>query len=115
MGVYIAFFLAFVVHVFVGMLLTREVIVWPKLSIIKRSLLLFSIWFIPVLGAIISYKIVKLDWFRKTTSNTSASGSVLGEIDATFNPGARYSIEARQEVRIEQRKNGEPYGKENKA
>ncbi|HOY23730.1 MAG TPA: hypothetical protein PK002_11280 [Cellvibrio sp.] len=113
--VYLAFFLAFIAHVFFGALLTKEVLFWPRLSTIKRSFLLFSIWFIPVLGAVISYKAVKLDWFRKGSSRSSASGSALLDFDSVFNPGARHVIEARQEVRIEQRKSGEPYGEETKA
>lgn len=112
--VYIVIFLAFITHVFFGVLLTKEVLFWPRLSTIKRSFLLFSLWFIPVLGAVISYKVVKLDWFRKTTSRSGAPGGALLDFDAVFNPGARYVIEARQEVRIEQRKNGEPYRREAK-
>ena len=112
--VYIAIFLAFITHVFFGVLLTKEVIVWPRLSIIKRSFLLFSIWFIPILGAVISYKAVKLDWFRKASSRSGAPGSALLDFDAVFNPGARHVIHVRQKVRIEQRKSGEPYGRETK-
>ena len=99
--VILAFALAF--HSFFGVLLSKEVLFWPKLSILKRTLMLFSIWFIPVIGAIYSYKVVKLNWFRKPSSHNSASGSSLLDLDSIFNPGAKYYIEAKQEGRIERK------------
>ena len=101
-------------RVFFGALLTKEVLFWPRLSTIKKFFLFFSLWFIPVLEAVISYKAVKLDWFRKASSRSSAPGGALLDFDAVFNPGARHVIHVRQKVRIEQRKSGEPYGRETK-
>jgi hypothetical protein len=101
--IYLIAFLAVLAHVFFGVLLSREAIVWPRLSLTKRSFLLLAIWFMPVVGAVIAYKTVKLDWFRKTTSNGSVPAGILGEMDAAFNPGARHTMEARQEARIERR------------
>lgn len=105
----IAFF-AGLAQIFFGVILSREVRTWPRLSFVKRSFLLLAIWLVPVVGAVIAYKAVKLDWFRKTTSSGSVPVSIFGEVDAAFNPGARHAMEARQEIRIEQRKSAEPYG-----
>lgn len=105
----IAFFVGLAQLIF-SVILSREVMTWPRLSFVKRSFLLLAIWLIPVVGAVIAYKAVKLDWFRKTTSGGSVPANIFGEVDAAFNPGARHTMEVRQEVRVEQRKSAEPYG-----
>ncbi len=81
----IAFF-AGLAQIFFGVILSREVRTWPRLSFVKRSFLLLAIWLVPVVGAVIAYKAVKLDWFRKTTSSGSVPVSIFGEVDAALTP-----------------------------
>ena len=92
-------------HIFINSLLSKELYLWEP-SLRKRILLILVVWLFPVLGAIIAYKSLDLDWFsstKKSSSNAQSnlSGGLL-ELDAIFNPGARHVIEQKQKEHMEQ-------------
>ena len=96
-----------------NIILSREVANWIPLSVPKRILLIAFIWLVPVVGFLVAYKVVGLHRSRKSSGEGgggSVGGGALLGIDAIFNPGARHVIEAREEVRVEVQKDGEPYG-----
>ena len=72
------------------------------------------VWLIPFLGAIIAYKSLNLDWFKRrkknaTNEQSNMSGALL-EIDSIFNPGQRHVIEQKQKEHMEQTEDvGEKY------
>ncbi len=93
----VALFVFGIIHIFLSILLTREVFNWSLLTIFFRLALILFVWSVPVVGSIVAYKLVKLNWFTKSKGeNTLISGAFL-EMDSFVNPGARYIVEIKQE------------------
>lgn len=110
-------FIAIVImlHFIINLVLSKEIIDWvPSLN--KKLLLAGLLWCIPFAGAIFVYTRLGLRWFRPSKKSSAGGSSVstgLLEIDAIFNPGTKYVIEARQKERTERKKEGEMHEVEN--
>jgi hypothetical protein len=98
---YILLTIFFGFHVLVGVLLTIELVQWPKISISGRILYVLVVWLIPFFGALAGYKRVRLNWFKSPVNKHGSVGSGFLEMDSFFNPGARNTINAKDEVKIE--------------
>jgi hypothetical protein len=101
-------------HILVNVHISKEIHQWLP-SFQKRLVLFFCVWFIPFLGVAITYKTLNLDWFKQKNKNSSSGQSSISgaflEVDAIFNPGRKYVIEAQQKETIEKREDGEMYKK----
>ena len=104
-----------VLHTLVNVHISREIHQWVP-SLQKRLALLLCVWFIPFLGIAIAYKTLNLDWFKQKSKNSSSGQSTMGgaflEVDAIFNPGKKYMIEAQKKETIEKREDGDMYKKD---
>ena len=104
-----------VLHTLVNAHISKEIHQWVP-SLQKRLALLLCVWFIPFLGIAIAYKTLNLDWFKQKSKNSSLGQSAMGgaflEVDAIFNPGKKYMIEAQQKETIEKREDGDMYKKD---
>ena len=113
-------YLVFVVpYCYINAKLTYELFLWVPKGI-KRFLMLLAVWLLPMVGAVIAYKRLELDWFtaekdkksnKKTGGQTMVSGALL-EADSIFNPGQRHVIEARQEEQVELSESGQMHDKQ---
>jgi hypothetical protein len=101
-------------HVLVNAHISKEIQQWVP-SFKKRLVLLLCVWFFPFFGAAIAYKTLNLDWFKQKSKNASSGQSSMGgafmEVDAMFNPGKKYMIEAQQQITIEKKEDGDMYKK----
>lgn len=103
-------FLIFVLCLGVNLVFTKVVFDWEP-TVGRRFFLLCLIWFLPVLGVAIVYKILDLGWFKRDAGYKSSGAVSAGllEIDAIFNPGSKHQIEATEKTKLEVRKEGELY------
>ena len=90
--------------------LSKEILKWEP-SLVKRISLVLIVWLIPIVGGVVAFKHLGLDWFKKRSKKSSGaqnvmSGSLL-ELDVMFNPGARHIIEARQKEHVELSEDGQ--------
>jgi hypothetical protein len=102
----------FVFHILVNAHISKEIHQWVP-SLQKRFALYICVWFIPLIGITVAYKTLNLNWFKqKNKSAISAQSSVSGaflEVDAIFNPGKKYVVEAQQKEVIEKKEDGEMF------
>ena len=101
-----------VLHILVNAHISKEIHEWVP-SLQKRLALFLGVWFIPFIGITCAYKILDLNWFKKTVkskSSVSGQSSMSGaflEVDAIFNPGKKYVVEAQKKEVIERKEDGE--------
>lgn len=104
-----------VLHILVNAHISREIYQWVP-SLQKRLALILCVWFFPFIGVATAYKTLNLDWFkRKSKCSSSGESSMSGaflEVDAIFNPGKKYMIEAQKKETIEKREDGDMYKKD---
>jgi len=98
---YVVLALIIGIHILFGALFTKELIYWPKISLHNRIIFVALVWLIPFFGAFFAYRKVKLNWFSREAHKNSSVGNGLLEMDSFFNPGARHSIDAKEEVKLE--------------
>lgn len=77
--------------------LTYEALRWVPFSVSKRLGVCALIWLLPVVGAVIAARLLKLAFFKRTAYSGGATGAGLMEADAIFNPQARHYIEYKHE------------------
>ena len=105
----IAAFLLFI-HVVIAVMFSK-IILDEELLLARRFKLFALTWIIPIVGVVVVYKALELNWFRNedgSKGGTMTSTSFL-EIDAIFYPGSRHVLEEKQREKIETRKEGEDY------
>lgn len=70
------------------------------------------LWFIPIIGVVIVYRVLNLGWFAKEPGYRNSSSVAMGlvEMDAIFNPGSRHVAEVKQEIKKQVQKSGEMSG-----
>jgi hypothetical protein len=103
--------LTILLYLFINTLLSKEVLLWEP-SKGKRILLVLIIWFVPFLGAVIAYKDLDLDWFKKKSQKPVGEQGIasgLLELGAIFNPGQKHVIEARKKEHVELSEDGQLY------
>jgi hypothetical protein len=90
--------------------LSKEILKWEP-SLVKRISLVLIVWLIPIVGGVVAYKHLGLDWFKKRSNKSNGAQNVISgaflELDVMFNPGARYIIEARQKEHVELSEDGQ--------
>lgn len=100
--------LAAFLHLMTTALFSKFILV-SEPSFLKRIVCFSLLLLIPFIGAVINYKILKLNWFRNEDgSKRSGSASIdFLELDAIFNPGSKPVLEERQREKMEAKKEGE--------
>jgi hypothetical protein len=104
------------VHILMSISLSKEIYDWvPTFG--KRIALFICVWCAPVIGLIVVYRVLDLDWLGKkrgkTSSGQSSVGSVFLGLDSVFNPGSKHVVEAKQKETIEQAEEGDLYSPDN--
>jgi len=104
--------LIIVLHILVNAHISKEIHQWVP-SLQKRLVLFLCVWFIPFIGIAVAYKTLGLKWFKKknkitVSSQSSMSGAFL-EVDAIFNPGKKYVVEAQKKEVIEKKEDGDMF------
>jgi hypothetical protein len=107
----IFFVIVILVHLTLNLALSKEIVDWIP-SVKEKIFLILSVWCIPIVGAIFTYRHLKLGWFQPSTEgqneSASISSAILG-VEAVFNPGIKHVIDVLQEEHIEIKEEGESY------
>lgn len=108
------FILLFLVHLYVNIRLTSDVIGWVP-EALRRKAYLLLVWLLPLAGAFYVYRRLAPDWFKPDGDGgdiQSATAVGLMGLDSIFNPGTRNIIEADKKGEITIKAEGEMYDRD---
>ena len=101
--------IAVLIHCGLGLFVSREILFWTHFSSPYKIFLTLLVWFIPGIGVITVYRLLRLSWFKKSTGENSVTGGVFLEMDSFVNSGAKHLIEMREKEVAEHVEDGEKY------
>jgi hypothetical protein len=90
-----------------------KIVLDEELLFAKRFKLFALTWLIPIVGVVVVYKTLELNWFRNEDGSKGGGMTTTSflEMDAIFNPGSRHVLEEKQREKMQTRKDGEGYEK----
>jgi len=88
------------------------------MSLKKKVLLVLIVWLVPIVGSILIYKLLNLDWFEAPLDDASGGHTMIGgdmlELNAIFNPKHCHVIEAIEKETVELNLDGQLYNEKSK-
>ena len=57
-------------HIISSAILSKEILKWEP-SLVKRIALVLIVWLIPIVGGVVAYKHLGLDWFKKRSNKSN--------------------------------------------